>query len=74
MELTWHSCETCPPEEDYNPYLFITNGNTAFSVVWRKECGWYMFGKWHMNPKLEGQPCWWADLKQTVREFNFNNN
>ena len=68
MELTWHSCDTCPPEEDYNPYLLITDGDTVVASVWRKDCGWYIFGKWYVAPKLGGGLCWWADLKQTVRK------
>ena len=58
MELTWHSCETCPPEEDYNPYLLITDGDIVKEVVWRKDRGWYMYGKWYVAPKLCGNKCW----------------
>ena len=26
MELTWHNCKTCPPEECFNSYLLVTDG------------------------------------------------
>ena len=68
MELTWHSCETYPPEEDYNPYRLVTNGDVIVETVWRRDCGWYIYGKWYIAPKLGGRSCWWADIHQTVNK------
>ena len=68
MELTWHSCETCPPEEYYNPYLFITNGRSVIVAEYRKDYGFFVSNSCH---PIDCSGLWWADLEQTVREFNF---
>lgn len=70
MELTWHSCETYPPEEDYNPYLFITNGISVIAAEYRKDEGFFI-----LERKIsDNKNLWWADLEQTVRntkDFKF---
>jgi hypothetical protein len=61
MELTWHNCETCPPNEPYNSRLLITDGGTiAF--------GKFGYGQFYVNNMpVNKSLCWWADIDQTVR-------
>ena len=61
IELTWHNCETCPPTENYNPFLIYTNG------IETDHCQYYK--KWGFPvDKNELHEYWWADIKRTVRE------
>ena len=62
MELTWHSCETYPPEEDYNPYLFVTDGCGVIIAEYRKDKGFFFDDKLVVADRL-----WWADIEQTVQ-------
>lgn len=70
MELTWHSCQTCPPEEDYNPCLYVTDGKTIFPMRWKKDNEWQRFecGTWYIEKDVNAPNFWWADLNQTIRE------
>lgn len=63
MELTWHNCKTCPPEEEFNPWLVHTNGYHV---------GWGAYYKKYGFPIDENElhAYWWADLSRTVRESN----
>lgn len=36
MELVWHNCETCRPEEEYNACLYLTNGDDYFDKFAKK--------------------------------------
>ena len=62
MELTWHNCETCPPEEEYNPYLFLTDGRGVIFAEYRKGKGFFFDEKLVVADSL-----WWADIEQTVQ-------
>ena len=64
MNLTWHNCETCPPEEDYNSYWFGTNGTVVVPAEYRKGHGFFFQEK-----LINDDDIWWADLEQTVREI-----
>ena len=64
MELTWHSCSTCPPAECYNPYLFITNGDIVVTAEYKKGYGFFVVDK--CEP-INDEGLWWADIDQTVR-------
>ena len=61
MELTWHNCKTCPPEEAYNPFLIYTNGRDIDYFRYYKRWGF---------PIAESSlhEYWWADISRTVRE------
>ena len=61
MELTWHNCKTCPPSEDFNSWLMITDGRNTNSFVYDVRFGF---------PVVENRlhKYWWADLARTVRE------
>ena len=69
MELTWHSCETYLPEEDYNPCLYITDGTFVWCGRWKRDPNWQRFedGGWYIEPGVNSANYWWADLKQTVQ-------
>lgn len=70
MELVWHNCWECPPEETTNDYLIATDGDDVYEAAWyapdgfmirRKVDGWWTglyedLGVWY-----------WADIKQTVQ-------
>lgn len=70
MELVWHDCKTCPPEEKYNERLFISSGFQVVPVVW-------INGKfYHKSGPSEGKevdinaPCvYWADIDYTTIKF-----
>ena len=61
MELTWHNCKTCPPEEDCNNWIVYTNGRDVGSFAYYKSFG-FPIGE-DMLHKF-----WWADISRTVRE------
>lgn len=61
MELTWHNCKSCPPNETYNSWLIITDGHNTDSFVYDSRCGFPV-----ARDKLHTY--WWADLARTVRE------
>lgn len=60
MELTWHNCKTCPPEENYNPYLVCTNGDKIEACTYYKKYGFQF-----IDDNIENY--WWADLRRTIR-------
>lgn len=71
MELVWHSCTDRPPEEAYNPCLYVTDGKEVFPVTWETTLGWRRFekGGWYIEPGVNSDGYWWADLVQTVNGF-----
>ena len=76
MELTWHSCTNYPPEEDYNACLYVTDGQTVFPVRWKRDPNWQRFenGCWYIEPNINSDGYWWADIVQTVQcEQTFKN-
>ncbi len=70
MELTWHSCETCPPEEDYHPCLYVTDGDMVMCMRWKRDPSWQRFegGSWYIEPGINATPYWWAYIIQTVQK------
>lgn len=71
MELTWHKCTDDLPEESFNPCLYVTDGKDVFAATWKTERGWKRFenGGWYLEPGVNSDGYWWADLVQTVRGF-----
>lgn len=69
MDLVWHNCETCPPEEDYNDFLIASDGVGVCEVQWDKEDGfWYYSKTFGWRPLIGNyKKMWWADLRQTVQ-------
>ena len=61
MELTWHNCKTCPPTEDFNSWLMITDGRNTDVFVYDVKYGFPV-----VDDRLHKY--WWADLARTVRE------
>ena len=49
MELVWHNCEECPPEEAVNEKLVMTDGVEVFEAFWYRPDGFMIRGKdrWH---------------------------
>lgn len=70
MELTWHSCETCPPEEDYNPCLYVTDGYSIWFMRWKRDPNWQRFEDdgWYIEPNINANMFYWADIIQTIRK------
>lgn len=71
MELIWHSCTDCLPSEDFNPRLYVTDGCNFFPVSWARDGEWQRFisGGWYIEPGINSEGYWWADLLQTVGKF-----
>lgn len=72
MELTWHNCKTCPPEEDENDFLIVTDGHDVFNATWDKLLNRY-YQKYDGGYFIPLFPCaldewWWADIVQTVHK------
>lgn len=73
MELTWHNCATCPPEEWFNSYLLITDGWDVQEVMYDEIWGGFR----NRNLEVRGSNLakyWWADIMQTVhktKEFKY---
>ena len=68
MELTWHNCLECPPEECTNDYLIATDGTDVFEAFWYRPDGFMIRGKDRWHGLYKGLDKWyWADIKQTVR-------
>ena len=63
MELTWHNCKTCPPKEDFNPCLMITDGKGVDFCSYHKNYGFPI-----SSESLHKH--WWADLSRAVKEAN----
>jgi hypothetical protein len=68
IELTWHNCLECPPEECTNDYLIATDGTDVFEAFWYRPDGFMIRGKdrWHDLYK-DLDKWYWADIRQTVR-------
>lgn len=71
MELVWHSCTDHQPEEDYNPCLHVTDGNMVMAMRWKRDPHWRRFesGGWYIEPGINSEGYWWADLIQTANGF-----
>lgn len=61
MDLTWHNCKTCPPEEDYNPCIIYTDGDDICSFKYWKKYGFPIAENVLHN-------YWWTDIRRTIRE------
>lgn len=73
MELTWHNCKTCPPEEKRNNTLYATDGSYVFDVIYDSEYGWYNLREFVYIPPENLYKFWWADINQTVHKtYKFN--
>lgn len=68
MELTWHNCYSCPPEESWNEKLWATDGKWVFPVKYYKTRGWYDQEAGEYLPFDMLYDYWWADPEQTVRD------
>lgn len=76
MELVWHSCNDYLPKEDYNPCLYVTDGTTILPMRWKRDPNWQRFesGGWYIEPNVNADGYWWADVGQTVKgEPRFKN-
>lgn len=70
MELVWHNCLKCPPEEAANNYLIATDGYDVYDAAWYSPDGFMIYDRydcrWH--GLYEDLGVWyWADIKQTVK-------
>lgn len=65
MNLVWHNCLECPPEESHNSCLFMTDSVNVFPVTYDNVSGWYDI--------VDGCRAdvnshhYWADIEQTVQ-------
>ena len=66
MELTWHNCKTCPPQEDFNSYLLVTDGWDIKEMRW---CGCFR-NRISVIKEQDLDKYWWADIIQTVHKTN----
>lgn len=68
MELTWHNCLECPPEECTNDYLIATDGTDVFEAFWYAPDGFMINTKHGWHGMYNGLDKWyWADIRDTVR-------
>lgn len=68
MELTWHNCLECPPEECTNDYLIATDGTDVFEAAWYAPDGFMIHAQHGWHGIYEDLDKWyWADIRQTVR-------
>ena len=65
MQLTWHNCFTCPPTEDFNDNLYISQGKDVIRVTYDATRGWYDEECNEYIPSDLLEYFWWADIKQT---------
>lgn len=70
MELTWHNCLTCPPEEYWNKNLYISDGTYVSDAEYDKQYGWFDKSAGDYIPYKELYEYWWADLNQTVNNYS----
>lgn len=71
MELTWHNCKTCPPEEYFNSCLLVTDGFDVQEMVWDKAFGGFWKVGFDISFDIRGTVLsryWWADIAQTVHK------
>ena len=72
MELVWHDCVTCPPEEESNENLIMTDGKSVWNAEYERIDGdgeWFKDGTHSINVNRPGKKYWWADLLQTTKGF-----
>ena len=72
MPLIWRNCETCPPEEFENKFLFVTDGELVYCASWHKTKGWTIPFDEFEDEALEPDKLkywYWADILQTVKEY-----
>lgn len=75
MELVWHSCVDCLPEEDYNPHLYVTDGTDVIEMEWERDGDHQRFifedeaCLFRLEAGADADGWWWADLVQTVSGF-----
>lgn len=68
IELVWHNCLECPPEEATNDYLIATDGIDVFEAFWYRPDGFMIHAKHGWHGLYEDLNKWyWADIRQTVR-------
>lgn len=67
MELTWHNCYECPPEESYNDLLWVTDGRWVFPAKYQAPNHWHDYEAGEYLPFELLWNYWWADSEQTVR-------
>jgi hypothetical protein len=70
MELVWHSCNDYLPEENYNACLYVTDGTSIWRAKWKRNSDEQYFydGSWHIQPNINADGFWWADIVQTIGE------
>ena len=69
MELTWHNCKTCPPQESKNDFLIVTDGDDIFTATWSNVDGYRVkHGVSCYEPYISGSLhyWWWADITRTI--------
>lgn len=68
MELVWHNCWECPPEESTNDSLIMTDGVNVYEAFWYRPDGFMIRAKHGWHGIYEDTKNWyWADIKQTVQ-------
>lgn len=65
MNLVWHNCLECPPEESHNDCLFMTDGVNVFPVTYDNVSGWYDIVDGCCA--YVGSHHYWADIERTVQ-------
>lgn len=67
MELTWHNCWECPPEETSNDGLIATDGKDYYNAFWYRPNGFMIQNRCGWTDVSEDQNnWWWADLRRTI--------
>lgn len=67
MELTWHNCWECPPEEVSNDGLIATDGKDYYNAFWYRPNGFMIQNRCGWTDVSEDQNnWWWADLRRTI--------
>lgn len=69
--LVWHNCNTCPPEEEYNECLLVTDGDFV-TIVLYDSGKWYDMDDNNLAMLYDLNKLWWADIEQTVHGTKFN--
>ena len=70
MGLVWHNCLACPPKEEQNMNLYMTDGQCVVPVAW-------IHGKFFYEDiplDVTGDGFWWADFIQTTKGYFENRN
>lgn len=69
IELVWHNCKDCPPQEEKNTKLHITNGQYVHPAYYNKDFGWISTVLGTLIPDSILHSFWWCDLEQAVKEI-----